>query len=47
MKGVSYEGLIAPLIEAVQELKKENDEIKIQLQILTEAQKQPVQQKEK
>ncbi|MFY9288869.1 MAG: tail fiber domain-containing protein [Alphaproteobacteria bacterium] len=28
MKAVNYEGLIAPLISAVQELKKENDELK-------------------
>lgn len=31
MKAVSYEGLIAPLVGAVQELKKENDELRTQL----------------
>lgn len=32
MKAVNYEGLIAPLISAVQELKQQNDELRKQLQ---------------
>jgi prepilin-type N-terminal cleavage/methylation domain-containing protein len=31
MKAVNYEGLIAPLIDSVQELKRENDELKAKL----------------
>jgi hypothetical protein len=32
MKAVNYEGIIAPLIGSVQELKKQNDELKAQLE---------------
>jgi prepilin-type N-terminal cleavage/methylation domain-containing protein len=40
MKAVNYEGLIAPLIGAVQELKQENDELKKQLQFQEERQQE-------
>jgi hypothetical protein len=36
MKGVMYEGMIAPLVSAVQDLKQQNDELRQQLKRQTE-----------
>jgi hypothetical protein len=40
MKAVSYDSLIAPLIGSVQELKKENDELRVQLKDMIKHQEQ-------